>query len=147
MYSNNPILRSLILGDTKGLIGDDPKKDTKKVYKTQAEVDAANAEARRFSKAHNTLWADNAYVALKPGDPVVQYRTLDGKPYVPKQMDKSRIKSAVPDWVKEIRMDDNWKQPYYLDGNDMVFVDRKFYNDPRFTKPTPLNTSGLVASK
>ena len=145
MYFNNPILRNIIAGDAKGLIGDDPKLKGREVYKTKAEVDAANAEARRFSKAHNTLYANDAYVAKNVGDPVVQYRTLDGKSYVPQQMPKSWIKNTVPDWVTEIRMDDEWTQPYYKDGNDIVFVDKKFFNHPKFIKPNPLQ--GLVASK
>ena len=128
------------------LSGGDPEpkkktllKSSPQVYKTQAEVDAANAFARDFSKRHNTLFANDAYVAKKPGDPVVQYRTLDGKPYVPQQMPASMIKNSVPDWVTELHMDDEWKMPYYKDGNDMVFVKKEFYNSPRFTKTTPTN--------
>lgn len=118
---------------------DKPLLPSKAVYQTPEEVAAANAEARRFSKAHNTLYANDAYVAKKPGDPVVQYRTLDGKPYTPQQMPASMVKTSVPDWVTELHMDDNWKMPYYLDGNDMVYVKKDFFNSPRFTKTIPVN--------
>lgn len=105
------------------------------VYKTQADVDAANAFARDFSKRHNTLFANEAYVAQKPGDPVVKFRTLDGKPYVPAQMPASMIQNYVPDDVKELYWDNGWQMPYYKDGDDMVFVKKEFYNSPRFTTP------------
>ncbi len=117
------------------------------VYKTQAEVDAANTFARDFSKRRNTVNPNEAYVAQKPGDPMVQFKTPDGEPYTPNQMPASMIKHTVPDWVKpgEILMDDNWKMPYYKDGEDLIYLDKKFFNDPRYIKPPVLTSTGDIA--
>lgn len=116
-------------------------------YQTQAEVDAANAFAKDFSKRHNTLFANESWVAKKPGDSIVQFRTLDGKPYTPNQMPASMVKNSVPDWVTKLEWDKDWQMPYYKDGNDMVFVNKEFYNSPRFTNPQQSRPTNLLAIK
>lgn len=117
---------------TNGGGEDDPKKK-KKVYKTQAEVDAANAEVRAQAKRQNLLIADDAYVAKRPGDPVVEVTNPDGTPYVPKQMPSFMIKK-LPDWVEKLEWDHGWQQPYYKDGDDIVYVDKQHYNSEKFRK-------------
>jgi hypothetical protein len=106
-------------------------------YKDWNEVNAANIEARRFSKDHNLLYANDAYVAKKPGDPVVQYTDMaTGLPYDGRygRIPQSMIK-PLPDWVEKLEWDKRWNQPYYKDGEDMIFVDKKHYNSPRFISP------------
>jgi len=117
------------------MIKGDPDKPVK--YKTQAEVDAANAFAKDFSKRGNYTNPGDAYVAQKPGDPVVQFIDMStGKPYDGRyqQMPQSMIK-PLPDWVTQLGWDKQWNQPYYMDGNDIVYVDKSWYNHPRFIKP------------
>jgi hypothetical protein len=62
-----------------------------------------------------------------------------------RQMPQSMIK-PLPDDVDEIYYDKDWNQPYYKDGNDIVYVDKKYYNSPRFLKPQGM-MSGLIAKK
>jgi hypothetical protein len=117
------------------LFTEDPEKPAKKTYQTQAEVDAANLFAKEFSKRHNTINPGEAYVAKKPGDPVVQFTDLaTGKPYDGRysKMPASMIKHSVPDWVTKLEWNKEWNQPYYLDGNDMIYVDQRFFNSDRF---------------
>ncbi len=119
------------------------------IYNSQAEVDADMAKAAAFNKAHNLIPGIGISVG-KVGDPKIQYRTLDGKPYTPQQMPASMVKGNVPDWVTELHMDDNWKMPYYKDGNDIVYVKKEFMNSPRFLKqqPTnPLQQASLLAKR
>lgn len=130
-------LRSVYaMGGTLGGDPGDDKKPVKQVYKTQAEVDAANAQARNFSKRHNLMYADEAWVAKKPGDPVVGYTDINtGKPYdgrYTKPMPKSMIK-PLPDNVTKLEWNSEWQMPYYLDDmGDINYVDRHHYNSPKF---------------
>lgn len=116
-------------------------------YQTQAQLDADNAFALDFNKRHNLANGVGIFAGKNIGDPIVQYRTLDGKPYVPQQMPASMIKNSVPDWVTELHMDDEWKMPYYKDGNDIVFVKKEFMNSPRFLKPTPTPQQTMLLAK
>jgi hypothetical protein len=122
-------MRKLMMGGGE----DNPK--AKKTYQSQAEINAANAFARDFAKKQNLMFANEMHVADQVGDPVVQFRTLDGKPYTPAQMPASMIKKVVPDWVEKLEWNPEWQMPYYLDGNDMVYVDKRFYNSDRFITP------------
>ena len=112
---------------------EDPKK---KVYKTQQEVDAANAAARDFHKRRNLLFANEAWVAKKAGDPVVEYKDINtGKPYDGRysKMPASMIQGFVPDHVKKLEWSSEWQMPYYLDDNDnIIYVARHHYNSDRF---------------
>jgi hypothetical protein len=55
-----------------------------------------------------------------------------------------RIQKEVPDYVTELKWHPGWQQPYYLDGDEIVFVDRKFYNSDRFLKPPVGMANGLA---
>jgi hypothetical protein len=115
--------------------GDDPKKKALSSFKSPTEIDKANRFAKDFAKRKNMLIGDDAWVGKEVGDPVPQFRTEDGKPYVPKQMPAYKIKNEVPDYVTKLEWDNAWGQPYYHnDYGDMVYVDKKFYNSPRFLK-------------
>lgn len=125
---------------------DDPKKKGKgKTYQSQAQIDADNAFAQDFNKRHNLQNGVGIIAGTNIGDPVVPFRTLDGKPYTPNQMPASMINNTVPDWVDQLHWDNDWQMPYYLDGNDMKFVKKEFYNSPRFIKPNP--PQNLIAKK
>lgn len=59
---------------------------------------------------------------------------------------KYMIKNEVPDYVDKLEWHPSYNQPYYKEGDEIVFVDRKFYNSDRFLKPQGLS-SGLIALK
>lgn len=130
LNSHNAIINSLLkLGN------DDPKKKGN-IAQSQAQIDAANDTAKRFASVHAKAIANDAYAARNIGDPLPQVIDQQtGQPYNGKyqQMPQSMIK-PLPDWVTELKWDKQWGQPYYLDGNDIVYVDKKHFNSPKFLK-------------
>lgn len=111
----------------------DPTNPAKKVYKTQAEVDAANMEAKRFAKARRAVAPDYAFVAKKPGDPVVQYLGLDGKPFNPEA--STPFNSYIPPQITRDDIQSNSEGLYsYPDPNtgDLIPVNSQVLQLPRF---------------
>lgn len=133
LSSHDAIINSLMNLGGKG--GDEEKPGKSGTYQNQKQIQNQIQFDEDFNRRHNLMQGVGIATDKKVGDPVVPFRTLDGKPYVPQQMPASMIKNSVPDWVTELHMDDNWKMPYYNDGNDMVYVNKDFYNSPRFRKP------------
>lgn len=124
---------------------DNPAKPSPQVYKNPAQIAAQIQFDENFNKRHNLMQGVGLSTNKKVGDPVVQFRTEDGKPYVPKQMPASMINKSVPDWVNKLEWDQDWQMPYYKDGNDMKYVPKEFYNLPRFRQTTPSNPQQAMA--
>lgn len=107
------------------------------VYKTQAEVDAANMQAKEFGARHpyssTLINPEDNWVARKPGDPVVQYETIG----TPSKGPKLYKAMDIPSYVKadDIQTDGN-NFYWYVDpqqGNSIA-VDPSVVNTPRFRK-------------
>ncbi len=119
------------------------------VYKTQAEVDAANAFARNFSARKNEIAPQDAYVAKNVGDPVVPFiDATTGKPYVPRPVSRpSNYSATVPDYVEKLDWDSSRNYPYYTDQQtgDLTYTNPDYLNLPRFN--TEQRAKGFLASK
>lgn len=110
---------------------EDPKK--KKVFKTQAEIDAANAEAQRMAKAQNYQDWKSAYVARKIGDPVPKYiDAATGKEFVPSPSRPKRM--SVPNDIKLSDIKSEGGAYWYEDPHtgDVIEVDPSVVSHPRF---------------
>lgn len=116
------------------------------------ELDLLSQKSRTMSKDKNELFANDAHV----GNVFPTMRVLNGDklgvvngdmqtetPSTYSQLPAAKIQNFVPDNVSKLEWDKQWNQPYYLDGDDIVYVDRKFYNSPRFLNTNP--TGNLVA--
>lgn len=135
-----------------GTIGDPNNPGTggsavREVYRTQAEVDADNAMAKRFAGKYpgGVINPEDVYVAKKPGDPKVQFLTPEGKPYVgPKT---KPLPTTVPSYVQASDIQSSEGKYWYTnnDGN-LVDVDPSVVSLPRFRKPTTI-PQGTIAMK
>jgi len=98
-------------------------------YKTQAEVEAANAEARRIAKKQGLLTGDDTIAARRVGDPRVQYVNPDGTPYVP--LPTKTLTTKVP---KGVELESDQGLFWYTDPTtgDPVDVDPSVLRTPRF---------------
>lgn len=110
------------------------------VYKTQQQVDAANEFIRNFQKRRqNTLTnPEDAYVAKKPGDPVLPI-------IVPPTVQKGAKKAfKVPSTVRMEDIKGDSETGYYYENNngDIVEIDPSVLNLPRFRKPQVLASLG-----
>lgn len=129
----------------------DPGKNTPVgTYKTQAQVNDANVEVKRFSTARNLGIGENAYVAKKPGDPIVPYTDgRTGQPYQPSSnIPKYNISTYIPPEITSLSFDTQAQLPYYEDpqSGDMKYTTMENFNLPRFKKPVaPI--SGSLASR
>jgi hypothetical protein len=113
------------------------------VYKTQAEVDAANALARSISARHHhdAINPGDVYVARKVGDPMVPYLNADGTPYRPKP--SKPLSNIIPDGLTLDDIQSAEGYYWYNDPHtgDVVNVDPSVINQPRFRKPA-MQTGG-----
>jgi hypothetical protein len=116
----------------------DPTKP--QVYKTQAELDAANAfaksfTARRFANNNGVLNPQDVYVAKKVGDPVVPF--IDGKTGLPFVDNSPSVKKQynVPWYVNLSDIQGDGSNYWYEDRNGHnIDVDASVLNLPRFKK-------------
>jgi hypothetical protein len=121
-------------------LGGDP---TKPVYKTQAEIEAANQAAKAFvarKRQTDITPAQDVYVALKPGDPVVPYVNPDGTPYQPSlRQGKKSWDVPLEVGLSDIK-NDGTGNFFYADpqSGDMRYVDSGVLNLPRFKKQQSL---------
>lgn len=128
-------------GGTLG--GEDPVKPAPAVYKTQADVDKANAFAkefanRKFSDGRGAVNPDDTYVATKPGDPAVQFLDAKtGKPFVDTAASRPKAFN-VPNYVNLEDIQGDGANYWYEDRDGkMVDVDSSVLNLKRFRKPAP----------
>lgn len=131
--------------------GDLSKKQTGGTYKTQAEILAANAEAKAFAARHSLgkgINPEDAYVAKKVGDPVLQYFDELGRPYVAPKTITSKYKFSVPD---EVSINDIYKTRegtfMYDDPHtgNATAIDPSVLNLPRFRKSKEEVAKDLMA--
>ncbi len=115
------------------------------VYKTQAEVDAANDVAKRISKKHNTMGHEDVYVAKRPGDPVVPFLDETGRPFVPTKLPAKRLLTTLPPGIgiNDIKSQGN---TFWFENNngDIVDVDPSVVTDPKFRKTQVENDKVLA---
>ena len=122
----------LLAARKDGIEDPDPKK---KVATTQAQVDIANAEARRFAIARNLVSGENTFVARKPGDPLPLYiNASTGKPDVPVAT-RPRI-TSLPSGVElsDVKSDGDF---YWFDDphtGDVVEVDPIAFSALKYRK-------------
>jgi hypothetical protein len=101
------------------------------VYKTQADVDAANQIAKNLALKKGLISGEDTYVARKPGDPVVQYSNFDGTPYTAPPT--KPLPMTVPAGADLQSADGTY---WYTDPvtGDVVDVDPAVANTPRFRR-------------
>lgn len=104
------------------------------VFRTQAEVDAANALAQRFAVEQGSIAGRNAYVARNIGDPVPQFiDSRTNKPYIPSPT--RPLSKTVPSFItnEDIQSADGlywYNDPY---TGDVVDIDPNVvFASPRF---------------
>jgi hypothetical protein len=115
---------------------------------TQAEVDAANKEAKRFAMARGLVSGSDTFVAKKAGDPLPKYiDSRTGKPHVP-EITKPRA-ITVPDSVllSDIKSDNGFYWYNDPQTGDLVEVDPLVLNLPRFRKPKDQINADILAMK
>ncbi len=79
-------------GGLSSLFGDEDPKKKAKVFKTQAEVNAANRLAKKFAEREGHPMAQDVYVGRKPGDPeppFIDYKT--GGEFVPNMVSGKKM--------------------------------------------------------
>ena len=132
--------------------GGDPRKPKKAT--TQAEIDAANTEAKRFALARGLVSGEDTYVARVPGDRLPEYIDAEtGKPYVPIKT-KPKAMSLPPDIkLEDIKSDGSF---FWYDDprtGDMVDIDPLAFNVLKYRKTKEqiaadtLYRQGLMAKK
>lgn len=117
------------------------------------ELDLLTQKVRTDATNKNEMIQDGAHT----GNQFIHLKGLNGQDYgamngegmtqgppMVNDMPASMIKNNVPDWVDNLEWNSERNQPYYKDGNDIVYVDKKFYNSPRFIKPQGM-MNGLIA--
>lgn len=105
------------------------------IYKTQAEVDAANMEAKSFAARHalgKGIDPENTYVARKVGDPVLPYVNELGQPYKPTPSAQVKLANSIPEGIG---MGDVYKTREGFYG----------FDDPHTGNFTPINPNLLNA--
>ncbi len=113
--------------------GEDPNPKKGKVFKTQAEIDAANTEAQRIAKLGSHADWRNVRVASKIGDPVPRYiDAATGKDSVVSPASKKRY--TVPNEIGLSDIKSEGEVYWYNDPKtgDVVEVDKSVVNLPRF---------------
>lgn len=91
----------------------DPKPKPK-VYQSQSEIDADNAESKRFSVTHHLLPGNDANIGdKKVGDPVVPYIDLKTGKDITGQPPETQL---PPNTITDIR-----KVPYYVMPQDIKY--------------------------
>lgn len=132
--------------------GGDPRKPKRAT--TQAEIDAANAEAKRFALARGLVSGEDTYVARVPGDPLPEYiDAATGRPFVPPPA-KPKAISLPPDIkLEDIKSDGSF---FWYDDpvtGDMVDIDPMAFNVLKYRKSKQqvasdtLYRQGLMAKK
>lgn len=110
------------------------------VFKTQAEIDAANMYAKNLFQRRGYPVGQNAYVARKIGDPKPTFLVppgLSGR-IVPTNRD------SVPSYVQRSDIQTNQGIAYYTDPQtgEAVEISMDVLNSPRFKKP--MQTGGMI---
>lgn len=116
-----------------------------KTYKTQAEIDKANATARRLAIKNRLVTGESTYAARKIGDPVVDFVNPDGSLYTG---------AAAPQGALTVPAGIGWKDIqsgqglyWYNDPQtgDVVDLDPSFMRIPRIKREIDLAEGRTVA--
>lgn len=121
----NPLFGSVKGKIIRGLFGGEDDPPVKKVYSSQAEIEAENERARRFARKAGHVMAENVTVNKRVGDPVIEFVTPQGKPYSPVPAGM-KLATALPSGVK---FDDVWA------GDDGIY----YFNHPNTGDATPVD--------
>lgn len=125
---------------------EDPKKG--KVFKTQAEIELANKQAREFAKSHGYEDWQNTYVGRKIGDPVPKYiDEATGKEFIPMPSKQKLMK--LPNDIKLSDIKSEAGLYWYEDPQtgDVIDVDPSVVNDPRFRKDKKIVEQDLATRR
>lgn len=148
----NPLLGKVDGNKIIGLLGgEDPVGTTPKVAKTQAEIEVANREAKRFAKTRGLVSGENTYVAKKVGDKLPQYiDSKTGKPFVP--LPSKSLAMSVPSGITASDIKTDGQGSFWYDDQttgDIVDIDPSVLNSPRFKKSDKIinDDMALRASK
>lgn len=118
-----------------------------KVAKTQAEVAAANALAKRIMAKNNITGITDPIAVSKVGDRLPEFVDPAGRPYV--GAPQRQLPTTVPAHItlNDIKSDQGGY--YYVDPKtgDNVEIDPSVVNLPRFRKPTTSVISDLANVK
>lgn len=122
------------------------------IYKTQADVNAANTEAKRFMTARPNIsktLSQNAYVAKKPGDAAIRYiDSATGKDYIPAPTIQKKY--SIPNDIALGDIKNAGNNSYYYNdphtGDLVNNVDPSVLTLPRFKKPVEQINSDVTAT-